>query len=260
MGMRPVATNLVLMALLGQGASRAQAQIPEKFTNLQVLPKGSTQKELMRVMIGFADALGVECGHCHAGGNPNTLEGVDFASDDKWEKRTARTMMRMVNADADFISRLEARPVSPGEKVQPTVRIECVTCHRTITRPETISAIFSRVLEEQGPAAALRTYKDLRVKYLERGSYDFSNGPLNSIGEDLLKAHRWREALAVLEYTVESHPNEPWSLYWLGEARLAAGENAGALEAFERSLSLEPDNAQAQKRLRELKSPASPKP
>jgi hypothetical protein len=260
MVLRTATRTLAISALLACGALRAQAQIPEKFKNLQVFPKETSHAQLMRIMEGFADALGVECGHCHAGGNPDTLQGVDFASDDKWEKRTARAMLRMTTAlNDDYISRLESRPVPSGETVLPPLRVECVTCHRSVTRPETIGAVLSRVLDRQGPEAALRTYKDLREKFLDQGSYDFSNGPLNTIAEDLLKAHRWRDALPLLEYTVASHPNQSSSLYWLGEARLAGGDRSKALEAFEQSLALEPENEQARKRVGELRKPASPK-
>lgn len=261
MSLGPAVRTVTVLAVLAWGASKTGAQVPEKFKNLQVLAKNSSKAQLMRTMDGFADALGVECAHCHTGGNPDTFEGVDFASDDKWEKRTARTMLRMVVAlNADYISRLEERSVPPGGNVPPKVRVECVTCHRGVTRPETITAIFTRALDSQGPEAALRQYGELRSKYLGRGSYDFSNGPLNTIGEDLLRAHHWQEALTVLEYTVASHPDEPWSLFWLGEARLAAGERAGALGAFEKALALQPDIERARKRLQELKSPVSPKP
>src|SRR5262245_47987825 len=91
--------------------SLASAQIPDKFTNLQVLPKDSSKLQLVTTMRGFASALGVRCTHCHSGGSPDTLQGVDFASDAKWEKRTARTMLRMVNAlESDYLAHLEPRP------------------------------------------------------------------------------------------------------------------------------------------------------
>jgi hypothetical protein len=260
MGSRSTLRGLALFGFFGLSPSLTAAQSPDTFKNLQVLPKDVTRQQLMNTMFGFADALGVECAHCHAGGDPRTLEGVDFASDEKWEKRTARSMMRMVSAvNGDFISKLEPRPAAGGKKA-PTVRVECVTCHHTVLRPETISAIFSRDLDEHGPEAAIRAYKDLRVQYLERGGYNFSDGPLNAIGEELLKAHREREALLVLEYNVESHPSAAWSWYGLGEARLATGDRPGALAAFQRSLTLQPDIEGAQKRVLELSTAAPPKP
>jgi thioredoxin reductase len=40
-------------------------QIPDKFTNLKVLPKDISKQELQSTMRGFAFALGVRCEHCH---------------------------------------------------------------------------------------------------------------------------------------------------------------------------------------------------
>ena len=43
-------------------------------------------------MRNFASGLGVRCDHCHVGGNPDTLEGFDFASDAKEAKQVARAI------------------------------------------------------------------------------------------------------------------------------------------------------------------------
>jgi tetratricopeptide (TPR) repeat protein len=239
----------------------AQAQIPDKFTNLKVLPKDVSKAELIRTMRGWTGALGVRCGHCHTGGNPDTLEGVDFASDAKWEKRTARAMVRMVAAvNSDHLDKLEAEPAPEGGPAPAPVRVECVTCHRGISRPETIDAILARVLAKEGAEAALRTYKDLRSRYLASGSYDFSQMPLNALVERLIDEGRAADALPLMEVNAENYPNAPWTLFLLGEARLAAGDRAGALQAFERSLELAPKNARAQKRVEELKTPPPKSP
>jgi tetratricopeptide (TPR) repeat protein len=120
--------------------------------------------------------------------------------------------------------------------------------------------VLWRSIEQAGPEAALRNYKELRAKYLERGSYDFTNGPVNMVGERLLQAHRWREALPLLEFNAESHPDASWSLYLLGEARLAGGDGQNALLAFEKAVALDPGNGRARRRMDELRLAAPPKP
>lgn len=261
MRVRRVGRTVAVFILVWFGTSRAQAQIPAKFKNLRVLPKESSRAQVVETMRGFANALGVRCVHCHVGGNADTLEGVDFASDAKWEKRTARAMLRMVRAvNAHYIGRLETRPRVTGASLPPAVQVECVTCHRGVRCPETIETVLMRSLERDGPEAALKEYGDLRSKYLGHGSYDFSSGPLNMVAEGLLKAHRGREAVAVTEYNVESHPDASWSLHLLGEARLAVGDDEKALAAFERSLALDPGNSLTRRRVDELRHRASPKP
>jgi tetratricopeptide (TPR) repeat protein len=247
-----------MVAGLATCATSASAEVPEKFTNLRVLPKTVSRKDLVWTMRGWASALGVRCDYCHSGGNPETLEGVDFASDAKREKRTARAMFRMVRAlNAGYLAKLEPRPAEE-KGGSPPVRVECVTCHRGLSRPETIDNVLARVLAKDGAAAAVQTYKDLHSKHLSTGRYDFSQGPLNKLGERLLGEERGRDALSFLELNAENYPTGPWVLFLLGEARLATGDRAGALEAFERTLALSPQDARARKRVDELKPAAPP--
>ena len=55
---------IALAGLVFWGAP-AQAQLPDKFTNLKVLPKDISKAELQSTMRGFAFALNVRCEHCH---------------------------------------------------------------------------------------------------------------------------------------------------------------------------------------------------
>ncbi|HVR69290.1 MAG TPA: hypothetical protein VMT87_00480, partial [Vicinamibacteria bacterium] len=84
----------VVLAAAALLPTLAQAQIPDKFTNLQLLPKDATRAQVVETMRGFASALGVRCNHCHVGADPATLEGFDFAADTKQAKRVTRAMMR----------------------------------------------------------------------------------------------------------------------------------------------------------------------
>ena len=64
------------------------------YKNLKVLPKDISKEDLGTVMDGFKTSLGVKCNYCHA---PSETEKgkLDFASDAKPEKGTARMMMLM---------------------------------------------------------------------------------------------------------------------------------------------------------------------
>jgi polyisoprenoid-binding protein YceI len=250
---------LVVAAILSLAPRPGAAQIPDKYTNLQVLPKDMSREDLVRLMRGWTGALGVRCDHCHTGGNPQTLEGVDFAADAKREKRTARDMFRMVRAlNSEYLAKLEPRTAEAS--AAPSARVECVTCHRGLSRPDTINAVLDRALAKDGVAAALKTYKDMRAQLLASGRYDFSQGPLNTLAERLLAEGRGGDALPFLELNAENYPTGPWILYLLGEARLAAGDRPGALEAYERSLAAGPDNPRARKRADELKASLPPRP
>ena len=120
-------TVLVFAAILA-AAAQAPAQIPETFTNLQVLPKDIPRAELVGIMRGFTRALGVRCDHCHVGPGPATLEGFDFASDGKETKKVARVMMRMTQ---EINTRL-----LPQTGRSPLTEVRCMTCHRGVAKPE----------------------------------------------------------------------------------------------------------------------------
>jgi hypothetical protein len=75
------------------------------------------------VMRGFAQALGVQCTYCHVQG--------DFASDTNPKKDIARKMIAMVRQiDATF-------PTSAGVFPAGYHEVDCNTCHRGSTKPET---------------------------------------------------------------------------------------------------------------------------
>ncbi len=102
---------------------------PNKATNLKVLPKNISEEELTKVMRGFNAALGVKCGHCHAG-KPNGEKGLDFASDANPNKTIAREMIKMTNK----INKKYFK-----EQYQGVVHnISCETCHNGKTEPKTI--------------------------------------------------------------------------------------------------------------------------
>ena len=82
-------------ALLGQQAPPPAAHhgpLPTP-VNLKVLPKDTSPEDLIKIMRGFTQQLGVHCNFCHSEGT--TPGHMDFASDAKPEKNTARTMMLM---------------------------------------------------------------------------------------------------------------------------------------------------------------------
>ena len=118
---------LVLAAAAG-----VRAQLPQKYTNLQVLPKDIPPPQLVATMKSFAQGLGVRCEHCHVG-EGNDLSKFDFAADTKPAKATARKMIRMtavLNAEVGTI-------VPPAADAAGAARMTCFTCHRGAAKPLT---------------------------------------------------------------------------------------------------------------------------
>lgn len=240
---------LVAAAVAGMAAS-AEAQIPDTFTNLQVLPKDIKKADLVQVMRGFAGALGVRCQYCHVGAEAPDLEGADFASDAKHDKKVAREMMKMVGA-------INSRYLPPIAGKNP-IKVECFTCHRGVSKPRTLERALDEAAAEKGIEGAVARYRELRKQYYGRASYDFGPRTLLAMAERRLEG-KPAEAAALLDLGLEFHPDLSDAHVLRGDAHRALGEADKARAAYEKALALEPQNPQARRRLDEMKAP-SPSP
>lgn len=126
----------VACAAMRQQKAQIRADQGE-FHNLKVFPQNITHDELIAAMRGFSSALGTKCGHCHAAAvvAAGEKEHLDFPSDAKPEKNTARVMLRMVHTiNTDYLSKL-------GKDAD---HVACITCHRGHVVPEIPPATENR--------------------------------------------------------------------------------------------------------------------
>lgn len=120
----PIILTMSCAAVRPQDAAAPPAD--PGFRNLQVLPNDITRPELLTTMRRFTQALGVGCDYCHVANPPGTEPELNFASDAKQEKQTARLMIRMTRRINDgFIAR-----VPDSHTV-----VTCWTCHRGEGQP-----------------------------------------------------------------------------------------------------------------------------
>ena len=131
MGYRKTITlSLLLATVVSLSAFMPRQQPPaQKFKNLKVLPKNISKDELDEVMDGFKAGLGVKCGYCHSPMKDNPKR-MDFASDEKPEKETARDMMRMTaKINKKYFHEMKTKE---GKAM---VAVSCITCHNGKTEP-----------------------------------------------------------------------------------------------------------------------------
>jgi len=118
--------GLVLCAILMIGVAATTQDTPKP--NLKVLPKNISHEDLERIMKEFNVSLGVKCNHCHA--PSKTAQGkLDFRSDEKPEKETARAMMKLT---AKINKKYFGHDVKNGGDAP----ITCITCHNGKAHPE----------------------------------------------------------------------------------------------------------------------------
>jgi photosynthetic reaction center cytochrome c subunit len=128
----PALMMCLLFVMAAVAVTRArQNPIPEKFTNLQTLPKDISRPDLVSMMRGFTSALGVRCEHCHVG-EGNDLSKFDFVSDARPAKLIARKMLLMNRAINGTLLEGVGTPPAPGSS-----KVTCFTCHRGARTPLT---------------------------------------------------------------------------------------------------------------------------
>jgi tetratricopeptide (TPR) repeat protein len=242
-------TPLVMTLSTLLTASAAYSQIPQTFENLQVLPKDIPRAELIQVMRGFASDLGVRCQYCHVvppGANANTLQGMDFKSDDKVEKKKAREMLKMVRTiNNTLLTSVPARS-------NPPVNVQCYTCHRLSPVPKTLERVLTETLEKEGIDSTVARYRQLRERTLVQGRYNFADYVLNNFAQDLAAAGKPTEAMRLLELNQEFYSQAGQIDFLIGEIHRTRGEKEQAIARYRKALEKTPDHQQAARRLAEL--------
>ena len=101
-----------------------------KYTNLKVLPKDISSKDLQKIMVDdFEDGLGVACNFCHTADKTNGQ--LDFAKDGKPEKEIARAMMKMTIGINKKYFKIK-HPMLGTD----ALTVTCNTCHNGVAFPD----------------------------------------------------------------------------------------------------------------------------
>jgi len=238
-------TTLMFLMFPVFPAEAQEWQWPEEPENLQVL-EGFSGRRLAPVMRGFTRALGVRCSHCHMGEEGQPLSTYDFPSDEKPTKKTARTMLRMLD---DINTTLGTIEPSGDQRVN----MWCHTCHRGLTRPMTLEEQLGETYRLEGVEAALTQYGELHERFYGRGAYDFGEAGLNNLGYQLLGDGDLDGAVLVFRKNVEQFPEASNMYDSLGEAYMERGDTDLAITNYEKSLELDPQNQNAVAKLEELR-------
>lgn len=241
MAMKTMARAFLVCVL----AVAAFAQIPEKFSNLQVFPKDIPKKDLVNTMRGFSFELGVRCEYCH---EQSADKKINFAADTKPEKASARAMLRMVHdINQQYIAKLGT---------EKTTEVRCVTCHRGLPHPVPIDQVLMATIKKQDVNAAIAKYKDLREHYYGGAQYDFGPVPLNRLTEALLEQERGKDAAAIMEMNVAQNPpagiNAGWTNHLLAMSHQAAGDTEKAKADLQKIVAANPNDDWAKKELEKL--------
>jgi hypothetical protein len=233
---------LAAVVLRAQEAAPAQANGqrppgapggPEQHKNLKILPKDIPRQQLGDIMQGFARSLGVGCDHCHMG---ETMQTMDWASDDKDEKKNAREMMRLVRSINEGLGALTKTD-------HPRAQVGCETCHRGLPLPpRPLGEILGEKALAGGPDAALAEYNRLHVEAGDAGQYDFRERALNTAARRLHDEKRLPDAIALLRKNASLFPRSSEVAATLGSMLVESGDTEGGRAELQRALEIDPNN------------------
>ena len=222
----------------------------EKYTNLKILPEDIKPEALHGVMRNFSSALGVRCNFCHVGNSPQSME---WAKDDKDEKKSARVMMKMtMGINKDVLPQLES--------MSDHAEVSCYTCHHGSKEPpRKLSDVLADTAKASGADAAAAQYKKMKDESLEAGQYDFRAPMVVAAAMRLNDDQKPDEAIGLLKAGAALFPQSADVAASLGMALAQKGDKAAAETELNRALSLDPNNFMAKGALERLKG-EPPKP
>ena len=122
----------------------------------------------------------------------------------------------------------------------------------TFTRGEPAANIIRKVIDDEGIEAALQKYEELKAE--NRGEYIFREQLLNALGYRLLNEDKITEAIEVFKLNVKEYPDSFNAYDSLGEAYMKNGDHDMAVEYYNKSIELNPDNENGKKMLEQLQS------
>ncbi len=121
---------------------------------------------------------------------------------------------------------------------------------RAFDSRKSIAETLSATIAINGIEQATKQYH--MIKAAAPATYNFSEEELNALGYQLLQAHKLSQAIRILQLNIEAYPQSGNTYDSLAEAYMDDGEKALAIANYQRSLQINPGNANAVKMLQKL--------
>lgn len=218
---------LILAAIFADGALDAQ------IANMQEIAQG----------------LGVKCEYCHAGmgRGPGAATAPKVEGQPPPRVEIARAMIAMTR---DINEKVLA---ATGKPANEATRVSCITCHRGVAIPGQLSDIIAKTALTKGPDAAVAQYRDLRMQYYGRQSYDFGEDTLLTSAQMVVRV-KPPASIPLLQLNLEFYPKSVRSYNQIAFAYTRSLDDEAAIAALEKALEIEPDNGAIRGQLEQLKS------
>ncbi len=118
---------------------------------------------------------------------------------------------------------------------------------------KSIAETLSATIASSGIDQAAKQYHDLKAA--EPATYNFDENELNSLGYQLIRSKKFKEAIRVFQLNVEAYPQSSNVYDSLAEGYMDDGNKLPAIANYQKSLELNPKNRGAVEMLRKLNAP-----
>jgi hypothetical protein len=116
-----------------------------------------------------------------------------------------------------------------------------------------ISDVLKKTIQEKDVAAAVKQYHDLKAN--QPTAYDFNAQDLIGLGYDLLHAKKNADAIEIFKLSVDADPNYYNTWDSLADAYFDHGDKDLAIQNYKKALELNPKDANAVAKLKQLSAP-----
>jgi uncharacterized membrane protein len=118
---------------------------------------------------------------------------------------------------------------------------------------KSIAETLSITIASSGIDLAARQYHDFKAA--DPATYNFDEDELNTLGYELIRGHKLKEAIRISQLNVEAYPQSSNAYDSLGEAYMDDGNKPQAIANYQKSLQLNPKNRNAVQMLQKLNTP-----
>ncbi len=200
----------------------------------------------------IAQGLGVKCEYCHAGMGRGAGPAATPAAapDAKTAPSRIEIGRGMIAMTRDINEKIAAATGKPATEV---TRVTCITCHRGVAIPGQLSDIIAKTALEKGPDEAVAQYRELRVQYYGRQSYDFGEETLLTSAQQVVRV-KPASSIPLLRLNLEFYPKSVRSYQQIAFAHTRNLDDEAAITTLEKALEIEPDNGMIRGQLEQLKS------
>jgi tetratricopeptide (TPR) repeat protein len=139
-----------------------------------------------------------------------------------------------------------------GGKCYPKPSLDEILAKAEVPANQTpIAEEILKTITEKDVSSAIRQYHELKATQPE--AYDFREQQLDSLGYQLLKMNKIKEAVEIFKLNAEVYPRSVNVYDSLAEAYMINGDKELAIKNYERSLELDPNNTNAVEMLKKLR-------